>query len=162
MNKAKKVVLTILIVMFCGIWAYGIMFVNFFAQDIMHDLLFPTSTLDIYAERWDITFPKDAKIEYRHAEHDNFFGEGPCYAIIKFDNRPDELLETFTNEDSQWCIDNYEYIACLFEEEFDESKLVYPNDSFIFKYLGRYNYHDIVIMAYDENTNTLYYMEMLR
>lgn len=162
MKKRKKVISIILFVALCGIWSVFLWFGSILTYTFAEDILFPKSTLDIYAERWDITFPKDARIEYRHSERDNFFGEGPCYTIIKFDNRPDEFLETFTNEDSRWCINNYEKIAYSFQEEFDESKLVYPDDNFIFKALGYHNYHDILIMAYDESTNTLYYMEMLR
>ena len=163
MKTAKKVILTIIILIYCGFWAYGMMLVTFFSQNIIWDTLFPTPTLDIYADRWDIAFPKDAKIEYRYSTQGGFFGEGQNYAVITFEERPNEFLQTFSKNDSDKYIETYKRIVTqLIDEGLDESKLIYPDENFILKKLDRFDDHDILIMAYDENTNKLYYIEELK
>lgn len=127
------------------------------------------SVLEVYAERWEITFPEDAKIEYNFSTQDGFFGDGENYTVIKFESRPDEFLESFTKDEGQVYANTYERIVSYllknkeyFEDrEFDESKLVYPDDSFMFRRLGNEHGDDVLVMAYDENTNTLYYVEHL-
>ncbi|MDE6759028.1 MAG: hypothetical protein K2J89_07185 [Clostridia bacterium] len=163
MKTAKKVIITIFIVICCGIWSYGIMFVNFFTQNIIGEIVFPTPTLHIYAERWDITFPKDAKIEYRYSTQGGFFGEGQNYAIIILKDHPDEFLQVFSKDNSDEYIETYKRIANrLIDGGLEESKILYPDENFILKKLDRFNDHDILIMAYDENTNKLYYIEELK
>ena len=162
MKTAKKVILTIIILIYCGFWAYGMTFVTFFSQNIIWGTLFPTPTLDIYAERWDITFPKDAKIEYRYSTQGGFFGDGENYAVITFEERPDEFLQTFSKNDSDKYIETYKKMATrLIDGGLDENKLIYPDENFILKKCDGHDGLDKLIMAYDENTNKLYYIEDL-
>ena len=166
MKKTWKSKLVISISIIFGVLAlsfilgYIILFVDFGPKK---------SVLEVYAERWDITFPEDAKIEYNFSTQDSFFGEGENYTVIKFESRPDEFLESFTKDEGQGYSNTYERIVSYllkskeyFEDrEFDESKLVYPDYSFIFKKLDKDDGRKVLIMAYDENTNTLYYVEHL-
>ena len=162
MKTAKKVFLTIGVLIICGFWCWEMTVANFFAQNMIYDALF-TTTLDIYEDRWDIDFPKDAKIEYRYSTQGGFFGEGNNYAVVTFKKRPDEFLLTFTKENSQEAIGFFHSITDrLLTEGLDENKLVILNDHFIFKKLDKYNNHDILVMAYDEDTNKLYYIEELK
>ncbi|MDE5616275.1 MAG: hypothetical protein K2I78_00635, partial [Clostridia bacterium] len=100
---------------------------------------------------------------YKYSNQGGWFGEGKAYTIIKFDTRPDELLQSFENQKADVHAKEYNHIIKeLLEDGMDESKLVALSDEFLYKRLARAEYVDILILAYDENTNTLYYFEELK
>ncbi|MDE6614242.1 MAG: hypothetical protein K2K24_01915, partial [Clostridia bacterium] len=87
--------------------------------------------------------------------------DGEYYTIIKFESRPDELLQSFSNKITSKDLSSYQNaMERLIEHGMDESKVVYPAENFLVdvKYDG---FVDKIIILYDENTNTMYMWEWL-
>ena len=163
MKKAKTIILTILIVLCCGVWAYGIMFVNFFAQDIVLDSLFkkPVPFQKHYLDKWEMSIPENAQLEFKFSHVGGFPQDGEYYLIVKFDSRPDELLESFSNKISKDDLSSYQYaMERLVEHGMDESKVVYPEENYLVD-VKNTDFIDKLIIIYDENTNTMYMWEWL-
>ena len=157
MKTAKKIILTIIILIYCGFWAYGIIFVNYFVQDeiiwtidAMYHRAHPFLS---YAENWDIYIPEDARLEFRYSNV--VWLDGEHYSIAKFDSRPDEFLQTFSNDMSEKHWDRFQFaMDCLVKSGIDETKVEYPNENSLF--FVKEDDEDTLFLIYNQNTNKLY------
>lgn len=150
MKTNRKVKFTILIIVCCSVLACNIMLAIGCSSK---------NYLDLCAETWDITFPQDAQLEYNYSDIE--WMDGERYGIVKFDSRPDEFLQSFSNEKSNIDWDCFEFaLEHLVEHGLDESKVVILDENFI--YYSKDNGdtpRDILFLLYDESLNTLYIVE---
>ena len=158
MKTAKKVILTIGVLVICGFWCWGLMFVNYLAQDeirlsikAIHHRRHPFLT---YAENWGIDIPEEnAKIEYKYSNI--VWLDGERYVVAKFSERPNELLQSFSDNmpENDWKRFNFA-MDCLIKSEVDKSKVAQPDENSLF--FVKRDMEDAIFLTYNQNTDMLY------
>ncbi len=164
MKTTKKVFYVTSIVIACAVMSFMFWLSSWIRQyaihTAIHDILMAPSTLGKYSERWDISFPEDATVTYNFSCRDGFHGDGEKYCVIKFQSRPEEFLKEFCEGNREEYEELYEKITSrLLNSGMDKTKLVIPNDVFLYKIIIKDN--NKLLLLYDENTNTVYYFESL-
>ena len=121
----------------------------------------------LYESHWDLKFPDDVKTEF-HVSAIGFPSDGTSYSIFSFKSRPDEFLENFTQDDSnryfeefQKCLDSLPNDAKSVKKKYDESKVVMPKASCIWRKISKEHTNDSLYMAYEEDARKLYIVENL-
>ena len=164
MNKAKKVFFIMFIVLCGGLLClartFGAMLVQEEIKSSIDAMYHRAHPFLYYNETWEVDIPEEnAHITYRYS--DIFWMDGERYSIVKFDSRPDEFLQSFSNEKSNIDWDRFEFaLEHLVEHGLDESKVVILDENFI--YYSKDNGdtpRDILFLLYDESLNTLYIVE---
>lgn len=164
MKTTKKVFFGISIVIACAVMSFMFWFSSWIKQyvihTVIHDILMAPTKLEIYSERWDISFPEDATVTYNFSCRDGFHGDGEEYCVIKFQSRPEEFLQEFCEGNREEYKEIYEKITSrLLNSGMDKTKLIIPNEVFLYKIIIKDN--NKLLLLYDENTNTVYYFESL-
>ena len=166
MTKSKKIALAVVIPI-CVI----VLVMNIYLSSLGIALLKSSlehvgwTAIDYYSARWDFEFPDNMKIEYSISAI-GLPSDGTSYAIFTFDTKPSEFLKDFKEDTDNESLQKFEeYLQLLprdaknLNKKLDKSKLILPNVDCIWHTVKRGA--DTMLLAFDEDTNKLFFIEHL-
>lgn len=159
MTKSKKIILSItipvaiiLIALLCWLLMLGI--------PILKDAIAHRgwTEIDYCNDKWDVQIPK-APIEYAFSNRGGFNGDGETYTVCQYSSRPDEFLKEFkADADGKYAQKYNSALSFLQTSNIDKSKLIEPDENYIWLSKTK-NSNNTLLLAYNEQTNTLYIVE---
>ncbi len=159
MTRSKKIALSIvipiaviLIVSLSLSLVYGI--------DILKDAIEHRgwTKIDYCNDRWDVQIP-NANIKYTFSSCGGFHGDGETYTICQYSSLPNEFLQDFTSDSKGEYLEKYNSISTMLQSsKVDKSQLIEPDENYIWLSKTK-NTNNTLLLAYNQQTNTLYIIE---
>ncbi|MDE5654112.1 MAG: hypothetical protein K2I46_00710 [Clostridia bacterium] len=159
MTGSKKIALSIviplaiiLIILLSLFLVYGI--------DILKDAFEHRdwTKIDYCNDSWDVKIP-NATIEYTFSSCGGFNGDGETYTVCRYSSIPSEFLQNFTLDSKGENLEKYNSISTLLQSSnIDKSKLIEPDENYIWMSKTK-NSNNTLLLAYNQQTNTLYIIE---
>ncbi len=116
------------------------------------------------AERWDISLPDNAKIEYSISTQRGFHNEGEIYTVCRVEKLSDSFKDTLTADtDGKYLASFYTILektiasAKSLSKEINVDTLNVPSDKCI--WYKKVKDNDTLLLAFDSAKNMLYIIE---